>query len=82
MSIIALLRANAIYNKFITVPMWWLAANSHTLVEYIWSIRSMGRTIDHLYSQALVLKENLMNIINKEFIIGIMKPFKEELSPF
>ena len=79
---ITLLRSRTIFNEAITTPMRWLTANSHALADYNWSARSMGRTLDRIYKKALLLKENPTLIINEEFIMGIMNPFKDELPPF
>ena len=42
----------------------------------------MGRTVDRIYEQALLIKENLSLFVDPDFILGIMKPFREELPPY
>ena len=41
----------------------------------------MGRTIDQICKQALLIRENPLPFLNKEFIMRTMKPFREELPP-
>ena len=42
----------------------------------------MSRTVDRMYEQALLSKENPMLIIDEEFMMGVMNPFKDKLPPF
>ena len=79
---IALLRAHDIFNEAITIPMRLLTTNSYTLADHDLSVRSMCETVDRIYEQALALKENHVLIVNEEFVMGVMKLFKDELPPF
>ena len=45
---VVLSRIYAIVHLSICLPIRWLAANSHTLAKYSWSIQSMGRVVDIL----------------------------------
>ena len=63
-NVLALLRAHTIVNEAITIPMRWLTANCHKLAQYNWSVRSMGRTVDRIYKQALLIKENPSLFVN------------------
>ena len=62
--------------------MRWLAANSHTLVEYGWSIQSIGRVVDILEIAFHKISKDGRLILDEEFIIDIFKPFCDELKPF
>ena len=42
----------------------------------------MGRLIDRIHGQSLLFKENPLLLRDKYFIMGIMKPFQDELPSF
>ena len=81
-NVIALIRAHAIFNKAITIPMRWLIANYQKLDPHNWSVRCIRRTTYRIYEQALFLRETPSLFTNQDFIMGIMKHFREELPPY
>ena len=79
---IALFRVCSILHVAICIPMRWLAGNTHTLKEYNWSIRSMGRALDILESSLHAIISDHKLILNKTFMMDIFSSLREELPPF
>ena len=50
LEIVALSRVCSIVHLAICLPVRWLAANSHLLAKYNWSIKPMGSIVDILES--------------------------------
>ena len=57
MEMISMSRIFAIFHLCISMPMRWLAGNTHKLQTSDWSIRSMGRVID-LLGKAMITISN------------------------
>ena len=69
--IVALTRVCSIIHLSICLPIRWLAGNSHKLMEYDWSVRSMGKVIDMLEMILVSIVDNGASIVNEELMMGI-----------
>jgi hypothetical protein len=67
----ALCRVCAIIHYSIGMPMRWLAAKSHELSEYNWSVRSMGRAIDILHDALIKIQDRGDLILKEDFMLNI-----------
>ena len=69
--ICALCRVCAILHYSISMPMRWLAAKTQALAEYNWSIRSMGRAIDLVFTAVRKIKDDGSLLLNSDFMNSI-----------
>lgn len=80
--ICALCRVCAILHYSISMPMRWLAAKTQALAEYNWSIRSMGRAIDLVFTAVRKIKDDGSLLLNSDFMNSIFDVLRTELPPF
>ena len=82
MEIIAMCRTYAIFHFCISLPMGWLAGNTHTLKDSDWSIFSIGRAINLLeFSLSNIVNDGQQMLSNK-FIMGIFEPLLDTFPQF
>ena len=81
MEMIALTRVCAIIHLAICMPLRWLAGNSHTFGEHCWSVTSMGKAIDTLESNLMMITQDNNKILNEQFMMDIFKDLKTDFPP-
>ena len=79
---VALSRIYAIVHLSICLPIRWLAANSHTLAKYSWSIQSMGRVVDILEKSLEKISKKGALILDEKFMMEVFLPLHSEIEPF
>ena len=79
---VALSRLCSIIYLSICLPVRWLAGQTHTLQEYGWGARSMGRVVDILEEKLEGLMNNPDLIVNETHMSGLFNEVIEELPPF
>ena len=79
---VALSRVYAIVHLSICLSIRWLAANSHTLAKYSWSIQPMGRVVDILEKSLEKISKKGELILDKKFMMEIFLPLHTEIEPF
>ena len=79
---VALSRLCSIIYLSICLPVRWLAGKTHTLQEYGWGARSMGRVVDILEEKLEGLMNNPDLIVNETHMSGLFNEVIEELPPF
>ena len=79
--VVACFRGLSIVHYAIIVPFRWLAGNSHTLSEYGWSVRSMGRAVDIIFDSMTMLANEPEKLIDESFMMHIFDPLINELPP-
>ena len=71
MEMIAMTRVYAIFHLGISLPMRWLAGNTHRLQNSNWSIRSMGIAIDLLEEALISIADDGNKMLEDEFMMSI-----------
>ena len=79
---ISVTRLWSIFHIVIIMPMRWLAAKTHELAEYNWGVISLGRVLGKLKLDLDRKVEDPQLIHNKEFMMGMMDAWAEELPLF
>ena len=79
---VALCRVMAIVHFTISMPMRWLAGNTHHIGAqgYDWSARSMGKAIDAIYDAMLEveLEQDRRRFLDGDFMKGIFPRIHED----
>ena len=63
----------------ITVPMHWLAGNTHLLAHRQWGERHFASAIDLTYEAFQQIEEDPSKFLNEKFMMNIYKPLYEKL---
>ena len=82
LEMVALSRLCLILYLSICIPFRWIAAKSHTLKQYNWGARSMGRVLDILEMKLDEIHNNCDLIVNMEYMMGLFQELVDELPPF
>ena len=82
MEMISLCRVFAIVYFSISLPLRWLAGNSHLLSKFDWSIRSMGKAIDLLEDAMLTIEADSSKFLEDDFMMNIFKPISSTMKDF
>ena len=81
MEMIAQLRVASILHLAVVLPMRWLTGNSHTLSEYGWGERLMGRALTLLQDAFVDVQGDGALLLDDNFIMKIFSPLYEEVPP-
>ena len=68
---VALSRVCSIIHLSVCLPIRWLSGNTHELMRYDWSVRSMGICIDILEKAIEKICEDGAYILDDAFMMGI-----------
>ena len=70
----------AIVHFTISMPMRWLAGNTHHIGAqgYDWSARSMGKAIDAIYDAMLEVEQDGRRFLDEDFMKGIFSRIYED----
>ena len=79
---VALARTCSILYLSICLPFRWIAARTHTLKEYKWGARSMGRIFDILETRLEEIKSESALFVNRDYMMGLFKEVVDEIPPF
>ena len=79
---VALSRVLLILHLCILIPVRWISAQTHTLGQYNWGARSMGRVLDILEETMNEIHANHSLILSKEYMMAIFVDLHNDLPPF
>ena len=82
LEMVALARTCSILYLSICLPFRWIAARTHTLKEYKWGARSMGRIFDILETRLEEIKSESALFVNRDYMMGLFKEVVDEIPPF
>ena len=82
LEMVALARTCSIIYLSICLPFRWIAARTHTLKEYKWGARSMGRIFDILETRLEEIKSESALFVNRDYMMGLFKEVVDEIPPF
>ena len=81
LEVVALTRLLSILYIAICIPLRWISGKTHTLKEYNWGARSMGRVLDVLEASLEKIKADPKLIYSEIYMMNIFQEFIEELPP-
>ena len=82
LEMVALSRLCSIFFLCICAPVRWIAGNTHTLQEYNWGARSMGRIVDILEMKLVEINQTVDLVLDQNYMMGLFDDIVEELPPF
>ena len=82
LEMVALSRVLLILYLCILIPVRWISAQTHTLGQYNWGARSMGKVLDILEETMNKIHANHSLVLSKEYMMAIFVELHNELPPF
>jgi len=79
---VAMYRVMVIVHLAITIPVRWLAAETHNLGHHRWLPRSMGRVVDVLEAACAKIVDGNVDILDEKFMMNLFSVFRLEMVEF
>ncbi len=64
------------------LPMWWLAAKTPELGEWVWGPISNSDTIDILRKRMMDIVDDPTKVLNEDFMMNMFGKYVNTLPPF